>query len=377
MLGALVLFSMCKKDKGDPAGGNGNNNSPRLVSFSPESGIMGDTVIINGVNFPGIPTNVQVSFGNTPAKVLNVNTATINNTQKIAIMVLVPDMTDVTTKINVKVDSLQLTTEKSFTRTPFVTVFSGFSPANGYIGDTITLTGTFNKNTHVVSFGDIATKIISQDSKTLQVVVPDDINNATPAINVVADGKTLTSATPFHLNAPLITSVSPAKVFLGQAVIITGKGFRNSTDKQVYVDNTPLLASALNHNLMPFDLVNVGLGMHGVAVEVAGLKTLAKDSVRLIAPEITAVYAQDSVTEGDLLDIKGHNFVADGNYMTVVTAVDNNGRSINLNVLTPSLKEDEILATIPKLPAAGKYMVTVTIASSSVTYNTPFIYKMP
>jgi hypothetical protein len=379
MIGALVLFSMCKKHKDNPStppptGGGvdtiGNGNRPRLVSFSPETGAIGDVVSITGVNFTGNTDNLKVSFGNTPTKVISVIATTTNDVKSIVIKVLVPEMTDITTKINVKVDTLLLTSEKSFTRAS-VAGFSGFSPTNGYIGDTITLTGSFYEKTPVVSFGDVAAKVISKDSKSMKVLVPDDIANAKPAISVAVDGLTLTSTTSFHLNAPVIESVSPTTAFLGQAIRIKGKGFRNSYKyKQVYLDNSLITTIPESNTSIFFNIKNVGTGSHGFAVEVAGLKTLAKDSVRLIAPEITAI-TPASVTEDDILVIKGHHLLSPNEVPTLVTTVDNNG---NLrNFIIQSITDDEIRIAMPILDA-GNYKITVTVLQSSVTYETPFTY---
>ncbi|MFL5788784.1 MAG: IPT/TIG domain-containing protein, partial [Flavisolibacter sp.] len=223
MLSAFILFTMCKKEKNNspnPPGntGNGSNtNRPQLVSFSPEKGAIGDTVSITGVNFTGNSNSLKVSFGNTPTNVMSASTSTTNNVKYTVIKVLVPEMADISTKINLQVDTLLLTSEKSFTRIA-VTEFTGFSPANGYIGDTITLTGAFYEKTPVVSFGDVAAKVISKDSKTLKAIVPDDIANATAAINVAIDGQTITSKTSFTLNAPVIDAIDPTTAFLGQGI---------------------------------------------------------------------------------------------------------------------------------------------------------------
>ena len=75
-----------------------------------------------------------------------------------------------TTTFITMVDTLFLTAEKSFTRTS-VAGFSGFSPTNGYIGDTITLTGTFYDKTPVVSFGDAVAKVKSKKLRILRACV--------------------------------------------------------------------------------------------------------------------------------------------------------------------------------------------------------------
>ena len=377
MLGVVTLFSMCKKDTVGPppntggvdTTGNGNANA-RLVSFSPESGAVGDTVRITGVNFTGNADNLQVRFGNTPTKVIGVKTSATNNAKDIEIWVYVPQMADTTTKISVKVDTMVLTSEKFFTRTS-ITQFTGFSPANGYIGDTITLTGAFYKNTPVVNFGDVSAKVISKDSKTLKVVVPDDIANATTAISVAVDGQTTTSTTSFHLNAPVIDSISPTTAFSGQVVRIKGKGFRNSYKyKQVYLDKSLITVTPESNTSLAFNITNVSTGMHGFAVEVAGLKTLAKDSVRLIAPVITAI-TPASVTEDDTLIIKGHHLLSPNEVSTMVSTTDSNGNLRNFTI--QSITDDEIHVTVPIL-SAGKYKITVNVLRSSVSYDTPFTY---
>lgn len=384
LLSVLVLFSMCKKERDSPAPnnpntGNGidttsngsNGTSPRLVSFSPENGAIGDTISITGVNFTGNSSTLKVSFGNTPTKVVGVSTSTANNAKTIVMKVLVPEMADVTTTINVKTDTFSLTAEKKFTRIA-VTEFTGFSPVTGYIGDTITITGTFYEKTPVVNFGGVPAKVISKDSKTLTVTVPDDIEDATTAISVVADAQTITSSGTFQLKAPFIEPISPTTVFNGLPMIINGKGFRNSYKfKQLYLDNSPVTFSRGGNNSISFTIKNVSLGAHTISVEVAGLKTQAKEVVNLVAPEITAITPQ-SVTEDDVLVIKGHNLLSPEPQMpTYVTSVDNNGNLILFRVLSNT--EDEIRIAMRTLNA-GQYKITVTVIQSPVTYNTPFTY---
>jgi hypothetical protein len=375
MFGILIFFSMCKKEKNNPSTnppntGGGVDTVPKLVSFSPEKGAIGDTISITGVNFTGNSNNLKVSFGKTPTSVMSVSTSTTNNVKNTVIKVLVPEMADITTKINLQIDTLLLISEKSFTRIA-VTEFSGFSPANGYIGDTITLLGSFYAKTPGVSFGNISAKVISNDGKTLKVIVPDDMENATTAISIMEEGQTVTSKTTFQLNAPVIESVSPKTAFLGQTIRIKGKGFRNSYKyKQVYLDNSLITTTPESNTSIFFNINNAGTGSHALSVEVAGLKTLAKDSVKLIAPEITSITPQ-SVTEDDILVIKGHHLLSPIEVPTMVTSVDNNGMFRRFSI--QSITDEEIRIAMPIL-AAGTYMITVTVLQSSVTYNTPITY---
>jgi hypothetical protein len=380
MLGLLFFFSMCKKDAVSPppnTGGNGGNGSStnglRFVSFSPESGAIGDTI---NINFTGAPNDISVSFGNTPANVLSMTRIVTNNVQSTVIRVLVPDMPDTTTKIKVKVDTVLFTSEKSFTRTS-IPQFSGFSPANGFIGDTITITGVFYTNNPTVRFGDINAGVISKDSKTLKVVVPNEIDNATPAIAVV-DGQTMTSTTLFHLKAPEIDSITPQIAYVGQVVRIIGRGFRNqysSIANNVYLDNSLGYAFAESNTSIPVYTKNDRLGMHGFAVEVAGLKTLAKDSVQLIAdvaPVITSMTA--TIYSGANIMIMGSHLLSPSPEIpTTVTTVDQDGTTATFVI--QSISDNEILAKVPSLITnGGTYKITVTVLDSSVTYATPVIY---
>ncbi|AEW00174.1 hypothetical protein A4D02_28425 [Niastella koreensis] len=384
MLGLLILFSMCKKDTASPppnTGGNGgnggngsNNNGLRFVSFSPESGAIGDTV---NINFTGYANNISVNFGNTPARVLSFNTTTTNNVQSTVIRVLVPDMPDTTTKIKVKVDTVLFTSEKSFTRTN-IPQFSGFSPANGFIGDTITITGTFyERYTPDVRFGNIRASVISNDNKTMKIVVPNDIDNATPAITVV-DGQTMTSTTLFHLKAPVIDSITPKTAYIGQTVRIIGKGFLgpfSSTYNNVYLDNSLVYNNAESNTSIAINTKNASLGSHTIAVEVAGLKTVAKDPLSLIAPVppvITSIL-EDTVTNGTTIEIMGNHLLSPAPEMpATVTTVDQDGNIRNFRIQYNA--DNEIIAWVPSLSKTGQYKITVTVLSSSVTYSKPLTY---
>src|SRR5690349_18281710 len=66
-------------------------------------------------------------------------------------------------------------------------VFTDFAPANAFIGDTITLTGAnldANINNTTVQFGGVNATIINSSATQLQVVVPDDIEEAKSKIQL-------------------------------------------------------------------------------------------------------------------------------------------------------------------------------------------------
>jgi len=382
VLGVLILFSMCKKDNisssSNTGGGTnnnngGNDNSPGLVSFSPESGAIDDTVSITVANYTGNPDNLKVFFGlYAQAKVISISTGKPN----IVIKALVPETSDITTKINVKGDNnLWVVAEKFFTETSPAIQLSGFSPANAFIGDTITITGTFYKNTPAVKFGDVTAKLLSQDSKTLKVVVPDEITNATPAINVTVLAQTVTSTTAFHLNAPVIDSITPKTAYVGQVIRIKGKGFRNSFQyNQVFMDDSLIANSSENNTSITVYTKNAAIGSHRLSVAIAGLKTTARDLLNVIAdvpPQITSI--EDTIYRGNNVIIMGSHFLSPSPEVpTTVTTVDEDGHTVNFEI--QYIADNEIIVSVPGLSDGKKYKITVTVLASSVTYTKPVTY---
>src|SRR5690349_3130801 len=74
-------------------------------------------------------------------------------------------------------------------------VFTDFAPVNAFIGDTITLTGAnFDTKTYnnTVQFGTVEATVISASATQLQVVVPDDIEEAKTTIQLTIGDTTLT-----------------------------------------------------------------------------------------------------------------------------------------------------------------------------------------
>jgi hypothetical protein len=94
----------------------------------------------------------------------------------------------------------------------------------------------------------------------------------------MVDGQTITSTTSFRLNAPVIDSITPKTAYLGQVIRIKGKGFRKSSlYDQVYLDNSRINTSPERNTSIAVYTKDAGIGLHSFALEVAGLKTTAKD----------------------------------------------------------------------------------------------------
>jgi hypothetical protein len=384
LLGCTLLFTMCKKDKDvtstPPNNGGGgtdtthinNPDRPQIVSITPLSGDIGDTISI-ACYLPGpaaSPRTVDVKFGSISTPVISTSvTIGPNNTGVPVFLVVVPQMTDTVVNISVQWQDTTMIWSKLFTRTSLAK-FTDFSPANAYIGDTITLKGTFSTiSKPTVSFGNVSATVTSYTTTTIKAVVPDKIAAVANTISVTTVGTTVSSANTFTLNAAVITSNAPLKAFPGDGITINGKGFgRTNQTYQVYVDGTAV--SAILSSTTQFSITLSSAGKHGIVVNTAGLQTATTDSVEIVVPSITALSAT-SVTNGDNLVITGVNFKESDGEPSIVTLTDSNGKTYS--ILVNPVSDTELDVTIPLL-SAGQYKVGVTVRNSSDTFGTSITY---
>lgn len=108
---------------------------------------------------------------------------------------------------------------------------TGFSPASGVIGSTVTLTGTALTGTTRVTFGGVSAPHYSVTSDTqVQATVP--AGALTGPIALTTAGGTATSASAFTVSpspAPTLTGFSPLAGPVGSVVTLAGTGFTGAT----------------------------------------------------------------------------------------------------------------------------------------------------
>ncbi|HAS45716.1 MAG TPA: hypothetical protein DCS93_34860 [Microscillaceae bacterium] len=171
--------------------------NPVISSFTPQSGVEGTGVTINGQNFSATANNNVVKFNGTPA--------TITSATPTELKVSVP--TGATTgKITVEVGNKTATSSTDFTitTTPNTTpVISSFTPQSGAVGTEVTISGdnfSATANNNVVKFnGTLATVNLATPTE-LKVNVP--TGTTTGKVTVEVGGEIATSNTNFTLDVP-------------------------------------------------------------------------------------------------------------------------------------------------------------------------------
>ncbi|WP_373513680.1 IPT/TIG domain-containing protein [Persicitalea sp.] len=173
-----------------------------IASMSPEQGIVGTTVTIQGEGFSATPTENLVKFNGTSATV-TAATATQLTTS-------VPAGTK-TGRVTVETDGRTATSTTDFVviQEPYIT---SFSPAQAEEGEEVMITGSgFKKSTLVVKFNGINATVFNANSDTqLFAFVPDGAT--TGKISVEGNGNVSTSSTDFTVIIPLTAKATVTKL---------------------------------------------------------------------------------------------------------------------------------------------------------------------
>jgi hypothetical protein len=207
----IVLITSCGGDD------ESATPTPSITSFTPINGEVGAPVTITGTNFSTTPAQNQVKFGTIQAIVTAATATSLTTT--------VPTGAS-TSKISVTVNGQTATSATDFTVTFSPSVIS-FSPVEGKIGTTVTITGTNFSTTpanNIVRFNGTNATVTSATSTNLTVTVP--TNATTGKITVQVNGATGTSLSDFTaIIPPTITSFEPLSADIGGVITITGTNF--------------------------------------------------------------------------------------------------------------------------------------------------------
>lgn len=198
---------------------------PSIVSFTPVSGPEGTTVTITGTNFSSTLANNTVSFNGT--------SATVSSASATELVVTVP--TGATTgKITVTVGGQSATSTDDFTVTSSTSLaITGFSPASGPIGTTVTITGANFSSTmanNTVTFNGTQATVIAAIATQLTVTVP--TGATTGKIAVTVSGTTATSSADFTVTTSSAGDCSSATTQIEKLVCLAENFLATLTSTQ-------------------------------------------------------------------------------------------------------------------------------------------------
>ncbi len=188
-----------------------------VTSFTPTSGPVGTVVSITGTSL-GDATGV--TFNGVAAAAFTAHSST-------QISATVPDGA-VTGKIQVTTPSGTAESVDLFSVIPASTI-GGFSPPNGPVGTSVTITGANFTGATAVTFNGVNATSFTVDSVT-QITAAVPTGATTGKIAITTPGGTATSAADFTvMPAPTITGFDPTTGSVGSVVTLTGNGFTQVT----------------------------------------------------------------------------------------------------------------------------------------------------
>lgn len=234
--GVVTLDATCMSGSGTDAAtlatsGNvsatitvGTGNTITVTGVSPNSGMTGDAVTINGTGFSSISGAPTITFGTTTA------TGTVASDTQITATVpasLTPGVYSVT--VNGVTLASAFTVESSSSGATLTLI----SPTSGPVGTMITLTGTNLTGATSVTVGGVAaTNVTVVSATSVTANVPTSLTPGMYDVSIATPNGSATLSAAFEVvaaTAPTLTALNPTSGGPGTTVVITGTGFTGAT----------------------------------------------------------------------------------------------------------------------------------------------------
>jgi len=258
--------------------------APSLDGVEPTRARVGQTVALIGKGFTAEPEGSVVLFGDKPGTILKASPNRLEATVPDGVAALGED---VQVPVRVRVRGRD-------SRPVEITVFQGptihgISPDVAMPGDEVVLLGTGWGVGASVKFGSVPAEVLLATDTSIRVRVPPvEGGPGTSAPVVVSMGISSSNPGPFLIGrVPLLLKVEPSPASPGDAVTISGRGFRRERGQNsVSIGGArALLASAFDSELkVVAPWVPAGGGEWPVEVRVAGSDNLGRATLAMPPP---------------------------------------------------------------------------------------------
>jgi hypothetical protein len=329
---------------------------PTILSFEPASGKVGTIVTVHGENFSATASENKVLMNGLQA------TVTSSTTKQIVFIVPVGATTgkfSVQTIYNTFNYTLVAATD--FTVESSEPEITSFSPANGVVGSTVTLTGK-NFSTvateNTVMMSGLNAVITSSNTTQITFIVPAGATTGKISIQTQVGQLLYTalSATDYTVDSsePVITSFSPASGAVGTVVTITGKNFSSvASDNMILMNNLQIVPISSSATQLVFtvqagattDKIFVLTKYNGFQFTVVSASDFVVDTNE---PIITS-FSPTSGSFGTVVTITGKNFSP--------VAGDNKVLLNGTLILPSSASSTQVVFTVPQGAATGKITI--------------------
>ena len=337
---------------------------PEITSLSSTSGMMGDSITVNGTGFSTTAANHTVKFGST--------NATVTAATATSLTVTVPNALAGAQNVTVQVGN-QVSNASAFTMRPSIT---SLSAANGGAGSSLTLTGAGFDSTAVnntVKFGSTNATVTAATATSLTVTVAAGLFGV-HNVSVTVAGQTNTGTHNFAFT-PAINSLSASNGVTGDSLTITGTGFDTTpANNTVKFGATTATVTAASNTSLTVTVPNALAGAQNVSVQV-GTQTSATSAFTL-QPKITALTTAAGQVAGKAALIRGETLTLSGTGFDLVSAANNTVKFGASNVNASGFSGGDLLVTVPAALGTGDISISVVVNSQSsagVTATLPVV----
>ncbi len=335
---------------------NVNLPVPSVGNITPNMAMSGDIIKISGDFFDGTVSNTAVVFENVKAKVLSVS--------KTEISVEVPTGLSARHGNNVNVKISTGTTTINSSSFQILGNYKDFIPKSGPVGTSISFTGDnlpasyYYNSPPLIELGGQQAVIVYNDGG---VNVPFTVKeNSDLAVTVNGKKKVLGT---FTVTAPVISDLSPASVFPGEAVLVKGTNYPNINDysegrpriklgsggyQDVYLND----AGQFYYNVP----TNIEAGDYPLYLKVGPHEVLSPKKLKILGHTATS-FSPKSGSSLQQINITG-SFITGSWYNVYFGSVQTNGTatsSTNLQV------------TVPYGMSEGKVKIMIEFPNNKVT----------
>jgi len=328
---------------------------PTITAFTPTSGRRGTTVTITGTNFDALAVNNAVTFG---------AAASVTSASPTQLVTTVP-YGAVTGQIGVSVNGGTIVYSSTSFTVPVPTI-SGFSPASGPIGTSITITGT---NFDPVALYDQVLinggSLPATSASTTQLVAMVPPCATSGAIHVTVDGGPgVSSVSNFTVaGPPTITDFAPTSGPGGTRVTINGTNFSpwSQYDRLTMNGVSVPVGTATSTQLVA--TIPAGVSTGPFQLSIGGCSSTTSSGSFSIAPGIVG-FTPTSGQAGTSVTIYGSHFDP--------TAANDTIKFNGITATVTSATATQLVTTAPPGVTTGPISVTV----GGATANSPGVFAV-
>ncbi|WP_299700615.1 IPT/TIG domain-containing protein [uncultured Pontibacter sp.] len=277
--------------------------TPSITEFSPAAGRYGSEITITGKRFSAVAADNKVY--------LNGKVATVVTASPTELRVLVPANSS-TGELKVITPDGGVTASEMF-EVYHPPIFSDFSPVEGKIGTTVTITGEHLQTNLIedVKLNGLDCEVLSAIATSLTVRVPTGAE--TGSFELRTKGGEVMSATPFVVwHQPIINSLSSENAIVGATIHLNGAHFANdkTRNKVKFGQTLATVLEATQHQLTV--KVPEGAESGQISLETPGGMAWSATTFEVIpGPKFTAMQPAKG-TVGTVVELTGEHFGVQG-----------------------------------------------------------------